>query len=82
MIKVTIQLDSAIHHSRDRILGILTIANDGTGDAKTGNYTFELSKFDGKGVWKKGTIKGFDRIKRGPYDLIYQALRQAVGFRN
>ena len=35
-----------------------------------------------KRVWKTGTVRGFDRVRRGVWDLIYQALQSAVGDRN
>lgn len=35
-----------------------------------------------KGVWKRGKVVGFDRMKRGVWDLLYQALANTVGGRS
>ena len=74
MVRVTIELVPFGIESRKRVMGIAEIGNDATGDRETGNYTFTLSKFDGKGIWKKGAVTGFPRIKLGPYDLLYRVL--------
>jgi len=61
-----------------RVLGEVIIFNDATGNRKKGNYQVILKKSTEysktKGTWKKGTIKGFDRVKLGPYDILYLAL--------
>ena len=82
MIRVTVELVSAVAPSRDIILGIAEICNDGTGDKDTGNYKVTLSKFGGSGVWKTGEVKNFDRINRGAWDLLYIILKKLVGGRN
>lgn len=94
MIKVTVELISAISRDRDRLLGVATIANDGTG---TGVYNYALSKMAPKErqAWKAGRaptegtllgdtgeITGFDNVARGPWDLLYLVLKHAVGSRN
>jgi hypothetical protein len=33
-------------------------------------------------TWKRGSVTGFDRVRRGAWDLIYQALRATVGVRS
>lgn len=38
MIRVTVELVSAIHSSRNRKLGILNITNNGLGSAAIGHY--------------------------------------------
>lgn len=88
MIKVTVELVSAIHPSRSRILGVAEISNDGQQtlftDGDEGNYNYRLSKFAPRlnQDWRRGRISGFDRVKRGPWDLLYQILRDAVADRN
>lgn len=96
MIRVTIELVSAIHPSRDKVLGIAHIANDGAC-----NYKYGLSKWapQTSQVWKasraalsgteeltadfhSGEILGFDNVKRGAWDLLYLVLKVAVGSRN
>ena len=46
MIRVTVELISAIHPSRNRLLGIATIATGGTGEekGKRASYLYVLSK--------------------------------------
>lgn len=35
-----------------------------------------------KRTWKTGSVTGFDRIRRGIWDLLYLAMRNTVGYRN
>ena len=83
MIRVTVELVSA-RTGKTRILGIGEIANDGTGTVEVGHYNVALSKWAPKQneIWKKGCVEGFDREKRGPWDLLYLALHSCVGSRN
>ncbi len=88
MIRVTVELVSARGSSRDRLLGIAQITNDGkrsfmTGGAR-GDFYVSLSKWAPKHnqVWKRGRIENFDRRRRGPWDLLYLALKNVVGDRN
>lgn len=88
MIKVTIELVSAIDPTRSKVLGIALIANDGVtskeSDGNLGSYSVTLSKWAPKlrDVWKSGRVKDFDRVGRGPWDLLFLALRNTVGDRN
>lgn len=84
MIRVTVELVSAIDPSRSRLLGIAEIANDGTGTDLSGDYFASFSKWAPKHTetWKRGRVVGFDRKGRGAWDLLYLALRSAVGRRN
>ena len=58
------------------------IWNDGTGDAKVGNYKAALLHsgiFYGKpGFWKRGAIKGHQRML-SPYHLIVKAIAACLG---
>lgn len=84
MIRITVELVSAIHPSRSKILGVAEIANDGTGDSSVGNYTVRLSK-RGRAIsqtWREGRVLNFPRGRLGAWDLLYQALRACVGRRN
>ncbi|MFM0265494.1 hypothetical protein [Paraburkholderia sediminicola] len=66
-----------------RHLGTIEIANDNTGTRQTGNYMVRFAKFNSPGqTWRRGTVSGFDRVKRGPYDLLLAALLAVVGPRN
>lgn len=83
MLVVTIELWPRGDESRKRHLGTARIVNDGTGTADSGNYRVELSKWGRpKSVWRQGTVRGFPRRRRGPWDLLYRALGAAVRGRN
>lgn len=98
MIRITVSLVSAIDPSRDRLLGIAEIANDGAvdGGGRFCRYAVRLSKWAPKDAqtWKRGslvlagseTLEGvverFDREQRGPWDLLYLALKAVVSSRN
>jgi hypothetical protein len=84
VIKVTVELVSARGAERNRLLGIATIANDGRGTAARGNYVVQLSKAGARAgeAWRHGYVEGFDRKRRGGWDLLFLALRSCVGPRN
>lgn len=85
MIRVTIELLPGGREKGKKLLGEMTICNDGETsdytDGKRGSYTTCITKWNG-GVWKRGRVDDFDRVKRGPWDLLYLALRNLVGKRN
>jgi len=88
MIRITVELVSAIDPSRNKVLGVAEIANDGKTSAGTkgalGSYTVRLSKWAPKlnQTWKTCRVEGFDRKNRGSWDLLYLALKNIVGRRN
>lgn len=86
MIVVRIELWPLGSEERKREIGTAVIVNDGTGDRKTGNYHFQLLKSPEfathPGTWKKGCVEGFPRLRLGPWDLLYRALRASVEYRN
>lgn len=86
MIRVTVELLPHGKLENSRILGIAEISNNLSesleSNGQFGSYDVTLSKFGGTGVWKKGTAQGFNRRTRGPWDLLYIALRNIVGYRN
>ena len=73
---------------KPRVLGIAEISNDVQlsldTKGKMGAYNVTLSKWAPKEeeTWKKGRVEAFDRKKRGPWDLLFLALRDCVGKRN
>ena len=94
MIRCTIEMIPHGIEDKARKLGIVEIANDGTGDRHTGSYKVCLKKsppWNGalKAKWKSGvfddngedediltgSVEGFSRQKRGPYDLLFKALK-------
>jgi hypothetical protein len=83
MLRVTIEVLPSGDENRKRHLGTVEIANDGTGSPEVGNYSIRLAKFGRPNqTWLQGKLSGFDRIKRGPYDLLLQCLVATVGVRN
>jgi hypothetical protein len=86
MIRVTIELLPHGYESKKRTIGMVEIANDGSGTWEDGNYNVRLTKeppvAKRQGTWKKGRVEGFPRLVLGPYDLLYRALRACVGSRN
>lgn len=83
MIRITVELLPGGDASQAKHLGTATIWNDGSGDVEIGNYGATFSKWGRPGeVWKRGTVKNFPRHGRGPWDLLYLALKSAVGTRN
>lgn len=88
MIRVTVELVSAVDAARSRVLGIATISNDVVESVAThgalGSYRATFSKWAPKTseTWKKGRVEGFNRRTRGAWDLLFLALRDAVGSRN
>lgn len=87
MLRITVELVSA-RTGETKLLGVGTIANDGNRSAETegkrGAYAASFSKWAPKEneVWVSGKVPDFDRLKRGPWDLLFVALRAAVGKRN
>jgi len=88
MLKVTLELVSARGPKHNRLLGVAHIINRGQtsfeSGGQLGEYSVTLSKWAPKHTetWKKGEVLGFPRRSRGPWDLLYLALRACVGKRN
>lgn len=88
MIRVTVELISAISPSRNRVLGIATISNDGHKFTETNgvrsDYDVEINQagqhFDQ--IWKRTRVLDFPRKRLGAWDLLYRALKDIVGKRN
>jgi hypothetical protein len=83
MVRVTVDLVSAVSRDRDRRIGLALIAAaDGTtADSVTADYTVTLEGADGR-AWKEVGVRGFPRKRLLAWDLLYRALREAVGPRN
>jgi len=82
MIEVRFTLLPKGDKKRKRLLGIICIANDGTGTTKVGNYNYAIShtgKFLFKSktnIYKKGKVKGFPRNK-SVYRLLSRIFKDA-----
>ncbi len=82
MLVIKIELWPGGDKSRARSLGEAEIANVG-GDAQIGDYAVRLLKWGGgRRTWKKGEVRGFPRLRLGPWDLLYRALASIVAGRS
>jgi hypothetical protein len=98
MIRCTIEMLPGGDETRKRTIGLVEIANVG-GDRLIGDYQVVLTKtppFKGalRERWRAGKfvddeeaivakVEGFDRVKRGSYDLLFRALSACgLGARN
>ncbi len=67
------------------LLGEGMIANVG-GDDERGDYDVRLLKSERyaktPGVWKRGKVMQFPRLRLGPWDLLLRALRACIADRN
>lgn len=89
MIRVTIELLPGGFEDGKETIGLIEIVNDGIksrNDLTKGDYQYKMMKSaryaKTPGVYKQGKVGGFDRVKRGPYDLLYLVLKNAIGARN
>jgi hypothetical protein len=70
MLKITVELVSAVDPVRNRVLGTMTITNDGTGTADVGNYVGTLhAEYTGKDG-RKGRLTSFNRRKQSMWSLV------------
>ncbi len=88
MIRITVELISAVAPERNKLLGVAEISNTGGKTAATrgalGDYHVRLYKAPPKAheIWRGGKVEAFDRVSRGVWDLMFLALRNVVGGRN
>lgn len=79
MLEVTITFRHSVTGKTANIANAI-IANDGTGDKSLGNYKVVLYETRGvKEIRTEGRVVDFPRLKLGPWDLLYRALRETVG---
>lgn len=70
MIKITVELVSAIDPKRNRVLGSMVIANDATGDTNVGNYDGTLYAEYTQPEGRKGKVMRFNRQKQSVWSLV------------
>jgi|JI10StandDraft_1071094.scaffolds.fasta_scaffold15839_2 hypothetical protein len=70
MIRITIELVSAVDSSRNRVLGTMEIANDATGNLEVGNYSGTLHAEYTRPDGRKGRITNFNRRKQSVWSLV------------
>lgn len=78
MIKVTVELVSAIDPSRSRLLGTAIIANDGAGSVTRGNYNAQFYGGTG-GSGKQGRVENYPRKAVSIWNLLRRSI-EAAGY--
>lgn len=76
MIRVTVELLSAIDASRSRVLGTMEIANDGTGTREVGDYNVTLHGEYTSPDGRRCRVVGFHRKRQSVWSLVGAALKQ------
>lgn len=81
MIVVNIELWPGGDKTRARPIGVVTVANDGTGTPVAGNYKYALSHAGAyfgrrKEPFKRGKVRGFPR-RLSPYRLLARVFKDA-----
>lgn len=65
---------------RAQPLGLIEIVNDGSGTRDVGNYRVTCFRPTERGqeqfqVWRSAEVRGFRRLKLGPFALLFLALQ-------
>lgn len=81
MLRVTIELVRFGNEADKHKLGVVEIANDASGNREIGNYNYRLYGEDGK-IFKSGRVEDFPRLCLNAFDLLFRALKDAIGVRN
>lgn len=83
MIRVTVELISAISPARNRVLGVMHIANDGVTsretDGKRGSYNFIIRGKRKDRVLREGRVEDYPRKSALIWVLLHRALNVAFG---
>lgn len=75
MIRVTVELISAVDPSRNRQLGVLEIVNDGTGTAEVCDYDATLRAEYTPPAGRRCRVLGFRRQRQSVWSLVGAALK-------
>ena len=78
MLRVTVELHPFGMDAHKKTLRTLHIVNTGKGTKTNGNYSAVFIGEKGK-VYKRIEILNFKRKQKGPWQLVYQALRTFEG---
>ena len=77
MIRITVDLVSAVHPSRSRRLGVAEITNDGTG-APVGRCHYDaVFRGPNGGAGRRGHVENYPRNSVSVWNLIRRALENA-----
>ena len=80
MIIISVEIWPRGDESQKQLLGRAEIFNDATGDHGHGNYGYRLVHKGRK--FRSGVLTNFPRLRLTSWDLLFRALRDAVGSRN
>lgn len=76
MIRVSMELHSSIHPSRNAQLVCIIICNDGSGTATHGNYGYTIRGRNGRKI-KTGYITNWPRLAKTPCALLQRVINDA-----
>ena len=88
MVVVKIELWPRGDESQARCFGTMEIEltgfeADSRGRARFGAYAYRILQWGTKRrTWRRGVVSGHDRVKCGPWDLVFRCLSRAVADRN
>jgi len=81
MVVIRVEMWPKGDQSKAYLLGQASITNNAEGTLTRGNYVAQF--FDKAGhLWRGGVVTGFPRKRLLVWDLLYRALKAAVGDRN
>lgn len=76
-------LASARDPRASRSMGHVKIYNTGEGTEESGSYVVEIYTWnDPPRLWRRAEVRGFNRLRLGPWDLLLRGLVAAVGARS
>jgi hypothetical protein len=78
MLRVTVELVPYGIEEEAKVIGTMLIANDGTGDYRTGNYGYVYTYADREHQIARGNIKNFPR-SLGAWSLVKKILNKRTG---
>jgi len=81
MLRVTIDLIPFGLDKLKKTIGIMEIANTGSGTKTSGNYRFIVYKKNSKTAWKTGELLGFKRKRFLAWDLLFKCLENVLSER-
>lgn len=86
MIVIRIEMWPRGRPERKYHLGTAVLTNDGTGTGHVGHYKFQIGRRGVEDIrarpWRTGEVKNFPRQRLGVWDLLFRALKDAIGKRN
>mgnify|MGYP001431442561 CR=1 FL=1 len=77
MIRITAELVPNGDETNKQFLGVCEIWNTKSGTTDSGNYMFRISKIDPNVNMTIGEVKGFQRLTKSHWHLLFEALRIA-----